>query len=63
MTVQTGMFSLLKQTRGLREDILYSTKFLRVFNFTNFANFQPFAKIFQQNFLTHSVQCARAANS
>ena len=26
--------------------------FLRVFNFANFINFQPFAKIFQQKFLT-----------
>ena len=33
--------------------ILYSAKFLQVFNF---ANFQPFAKIFQGKFLTHGVQ-------
>ena len=40
--------------------ILYSAKFSRVFNFVNF---QPFAKIFQQKFLTHGVQCVCAANS
>ena len=28
-----------------KDNILYSTKFSRVFNFTNFANFQLFAKI------------------
>ena len=27
--------------------ILYSTKFSQAFNFVNFVNFQPFAKIFQ----------------
>ena len=45
--------------------IPYIAKFSRVFNFANFANFanfQPFAKIFQRQFLTRSVQCARAAN-
>ena len=48
---------------GIRPDIPYSAKFSRVFNFANFANFQPFAKIFQPKFLPHGVQCARAANS
>ena len=42
--------------------ILYSAKFLWVFNFANFVNFQLFVKIFQQNFLTRGVQCVRAAN-
>ena len=41
----------------------YSAKFLRVFNFANFANFQPFAKIFQRKFLTCGMQCAHATNS
>ena len=27
--------------------LLYSAKFSQVFNFVNFANFQPFAKMFQ----------------
>ena len=40
-------------------DIPYSAKFLWVFNF---ANFQPFAKIFQRKFLTCSMQCACAVN-
>ena len=38
-----------------------SAKFSRVFNFVNFANFQPFMKMFQRKFLTCGVQCARAA--
>ena len=42
------------------DNIPYSAKFLRVFNF---ANFQLFAKIFKQKFLTCGVQCARAASS
>ena len=42
--------------------IPYIAKFSRVFNFANFANFQPFAKIFQRQFLTRSMQCARAAD-
>ena len=28
----------------------------------NFVNFQPFAKVFQQKFLTYGMECARAAN-
>ena len=47
----------------LTKSIPYSAKFSRVFNFANFANFQLFAKIFQQKFLTHGVWSARAANS
>ena len=43
--------------------IPFSAKFSRVFNFANFANFQPFEKIFQQKFLTHGVRCAHAASS
>ena len=39
--------------------LLYSAQFSWVFNFVNF---QPFAKIFQQKFLTCGVQCVRAAN-
>ena len=39
--------------------IPYSTKFSQIFNF---ANFQPFTKIFQQKYLTCGVQCPRAAN-
>ena len=37
---------------------MYNAKFLWVFHFVNFVNFQPFAKIFQQTFLTRGVQCA-----
>ena len=40
--------------------IPYSAKFLRIFNFANFKNFQPCAKIFQRKFLTRGVQCACA---
>ena len=43
--------------------ILYSAKFSRVFNFTNFVNFKPFVKIFQRKVLTHGAQCAHAVNS
>ena len=43
-------------------NIQYSTKFSQVFNFVNFANFQPFAKIFQRKYLTRGVRCARAAS-
>ena len=46
--------TLLHRNRSLS----YSAKFLLVFNF---ANFQPFAKIFQQKFLIRSVRCARAS--
>ena len=34
--------------------IPYSAKFLWAFNFTNFMNFPPFVKIFQQKILTHT---------
>ena len=35
--------------------IPYSAKFVQVCNFENFANFQSFAKIFQQKFLTRDT--------
>ena len=41
----------------------YSIKFSQVFKFVNFANFQPFAKMFQRNFLTRAVQCANLWNN
>ena len=39
--------------------LLYSARFSWVFNFANFANFQLFAKIFQQNFW-HVTHCSHA---
>ena len=47
----------------LFQTIHYCIALLRVFNFANFANFQPFVKIFQRKFLTCCVQCIHAANS
>ena len=40
--------------------ITYSAKFSLVFNFTYFAKFQPFVKLFQQKFVTRTLQLSRA---
>ena len=51
------------QPTSCKREIPCSTKFLHVFNFANFANFQLFAKIFQHKFLPCGVQCVGAVNS
>ena len=40
--------------------ITYIAKFSLVFNFTYFAKFQPFVKLFQRKFVTHTLQLSRA---
>ena len=56
-------YSIVSHTPSPIFSLLYNTKFLWAFNFVNFANFQPFAEIFQWKFLTRGVQCVHAANS
>ena len=42
-------------------EISYSTKFSWIFNFANVANFQLFAKLFQQKFSSFYTLTARAS--
>ena len=55
VSCHNGTFSKI----GLDNDVtvyrIASAKFSWVFNFTNFANFQPFGKMFPQKLLTHDT--------
>ena len=63
MQTANGSWSLYINTELILYDVPYSAKFLWVFNFVNFTNFQLFAKLFQWKFLIRKLQFSRARAS
>ena len=62
--VRLAMREMDSTAQVIQQSVPYSAKFSRVFNFTNFANFKPFVKLFQRKFLTRKPYrlCCRIYN-